>query len=88
MEVKVLKIIPITGWGNLRGLALVRIGPITIRGFRVIQQPDQRAWVAPPQREIERDGRKVHFPIVELPRDVKQVVQHKVLERWRTEVSE
>jgi DNA-binding cell septation regulator SpoVG len=38
--------------GNLRAIADVRVGPLLIRGVRVIQQPGNRPYMALPQTLI------------------------------------
>ena len=47
--------------GNLKGFATVEVGPWTIRGCRIIQQPGQQPYVAMPQAQ-SADGR--YFPVV------------------------
>jgi DNA-binding cell septation regulator SpoVG len=39
--------------GNLRALCAVKIGPLTVHGCRVIQQNQQAAYVALPQRPVD-----------------------------------
>ncbi len=55
-DITVIKIQPLTHTGNLRAFADVKIGPVEIKGFRVIQQPGQKAWVSVPQQQ-SREGR-------------------------------
>ena len=55
-DITVIKIQPLTNTGNLRAFADVRIGPVTIKGFRVVQQPGQQGWVSVPQQQ-NRDGK-------------------------------
>lgn len=70
--------------GNLKALADVRLGrSIRVYGFRVIQQPEQKAWVSPPQRSWEgQDGKTKWAPIVELTGDLKDEVDQAVLEAF------
>lgn len=47
--------------GSIRAYARVKLGPLTIAGVKVIQQPGQRAWVRLPDQQ-GKDGR--WYPIV------------------------
>ena len=51
-------------FGSLRALVSVRLGDMEIRGFKVIDQGEGKAWVAEPDREIIRDGKKDYYKIV------------------------
>jgi DNA-binding cell septation regulator SpoVG len=59
---------PISNAGNLRAFANITIGDnkIRISDVRVIQQPNQRAWVSMPSRAYEQNGQRKWAPIVEL----------------------
>src|SRR5438309_9413416 len=58
---------PITNAGNLRAFAVVNIADkIKIHGVRVIQQPNQEAWVSMPSRAYEKDGQRKWAPTVEI----------------------
>ena len=68
---------PIKNGGNLRAMATVRIGPLTVHGVRVIQQPGQKAWISLPQRQDE-SGR--YFPVITTDDDhLKNTIRDKVL---------
>jgi DNA-binding cell septation regulator SpoVG len=56
--------IKLVDFGSLKALVSVQIHGMEIRGFKVIDQGDDKPWVAPPSREILRDGRKEYFNIV------------------------
>lgn len=56
MEIRVLKVTPIERSGNLKGFASVRIGDIEIGGFRIIEQPGQRAWQKVPEPGVGGDA--------------------------------
>ncbi|GEM_PF-3508202 len=51
-------------FGSLRALVSVQMGDMEVRGFKVIDQGNGQPWVAPPSREITRDGRKEYYDIV------------------------
>ena len=60
--IRVVAVQPLAGAGNLKAFADVQIDGLTVKGFRVIQQSGQRAWVSVPQQQA-KDGR--YFNIVE-----------------------
>jgi DNA-binding cell septation regulator SpoVG len=58
---------PITGAGNLRAFATINVGGrVRISDVRVIQQPNQEAWVSMPSRAYEKDGQRKWSPTVEI----------------------
>ncbi len=77
-NIAILRITPITGHGNLRGFADVKVGEITICDCRIVQQAGQAAYVAGPQR-LEH-GR--WWPLVKLSPALRQRVQQAVLTAW------
>jgi DNA-binding cell septation regulator SpoVG len=74
----------ITGAGSLRGFAVVTIaGKIRISDVRIIQQPNQRPWVAMPSRAFEQNGERKWSPIVELiDDDLKSEIANAVLAEY------
>lgn len=58
--------IRLVDFGSLKALVSVQIGEMEIRGFKVIDEGrgDSKRWVAPPSREIIRDGKKEYYNIV------------------------
>lgn len=54
--IEVLDVRRVENGGNLKALATVKTGCLKTHGWRVIQQPGQRAWVSVPQ-EQDRNGR-------------------------------
>ncbi len=81
MEIRVLKIKKIEK-GALQAFVDVQIGQVQIKGFRVVKQPDQSAWVSVPQTEQVKSGEKRYFNLIELPNDLKRKVQDAVLAAW------
>jgi DNA-binding cell septation regulator SpoVG len=80
MTATVKELRPLSGAGNLKAFAVAEIGPWTIRGLRIIQQPGQRAYVALPQ-EKTADGR--YFPILQTnDTSLKDTIQAAVLQAW------
>lgn len=53
-------------FGSMRALVSVQFGDFEIRGFKVIDQGNGRPWVAPPSREITREGKKEYYDIVRI----------------------
>jgi DNA-binding cell septation regulator SpoVG len=72
------------GQGNLKALADVKIGrSLRIYGFRIIQQPHQRAWVSPPQHTYQgKDGTVRYSPMCELSGTLKSAVDECILQAW------
>lgn len=70
--------------GNLKALADVKVGKsLKIFGIRVIQQPNQRAYVSPPQRQWQdKDGKTRYAPMLELSGELKDEVEAAVLLEW------
>jgi DNA-binding cell septation regulator SpoVG len=82
--ITILAIHPLQG-SNLKAFVDVQLGAVVVHGFRVIQQPGQRAWVSPPQREWMADGRKRFAPVIELSGDLKRRVEAAILQAWQAE---
>jgi len=84
-HVEVTRIIPIRR-GSLQAFATILLdGTMRINSLRIIQQPNQAAWVSLPQSEkINEDGSKSYFPIIEVEPDIKEAIQRAVLKEWET----
>jgi DNA-binding cell septation regulator SpoVG len=84
--VEVLELRRVENAGNLKAFAKVRLGCIVIHGCRVIQQPEQKPWVALPQTPARKkaDGAgSGWFPAVAITnRNVLDQVRDSVLEAW------
>jgi DNA-binding cell septation regulator SpoVG len=77
--IEVLEVRPVTA-GNVRAFCKVRLGAVVIHGCKVVQQPNQRAWVALPQQQ-SKDGK--WFPVVEITSEsLLERVRAAVLEAW------
>jgi len=79
--IRVLKIKKIEK-GALQAFVDVEIGQVQIKGFRVVKQPDQSAWVSVPQTEYVKNGEKRYANLIELPDGLKRKVQDAVLAAW------
>jgi|ERR671915_2654889 hypothetical protein len=85
VPIEVLKVTPIPNGGNLKAYISVRVGPWTIHGIRVVQQPGQRAWVSLPQAEGKPDssGKRAWWPLIECAdKTLKQAIAAAVLKAW------
>jgi DNA-binding cell septation regulator SpoVG len=73
-------------FGSLKALVSVNIDGMEIRGFKVIDQGDSKPWIAPPSREIHRDGKKEYYNIVRFDdEEKKKAFNEKILEAYRTQ---
>jgi DNA-binding cell septation regulator SpoVG len=75
--------------GNLRAFVDVEIlRAITIRSFRVVQEPLKRAWVSVPQREYtDAAGQRTFAPVVELRPDLKMRLFKAILIAWQKAIA-
>jgi DNA-binding cell septation regulator SpoVG len=71
--------------GNLKAFVDIQLGQsLIIKGFRIVQQPGQKAWVAAPQREYTgADGKPRYAPIVELSGALKRAVEQVIVQAWK-----
>ena len=66
--------------GSLRAYASVKIGPLTVHDFRVIEQSGQAAWVSVPQKAWNTpQGERKFSPLLELPPDWKRPLTDAVI---------
>jgi hypothetical protein len=79
-RVEVVALRPSTHPGNVKAYVTVRLGPVLICGFKIVQQAGQRAWVAEPQ--IERGGRYWRVVVIENP-DLWAHVRATILDHWQ-----
>ncbi|WP_309720327.1 hypothetical protein [Armatimonas sp.] len=75
--------------GNLKAFCDVRFGKwLTVKGFRVVQQPGHAAWCGLPSnfRDDEDSApgatKKRWFPLVEMPESWKRAAEVAVLAAW------
>ena len=80
-EIIVTKVQPVANSGNLKAFADVKIGSLVVKGFRIVQQPDQAAWVSVPQQKSE-DGKYYNSVYFE-DRAVFDQVRAEVLAAWQ-----
>ena len=69
--------------GNLRAFVKLKIGDIVFHDFRIIKQPNQRAWVsAPVSTWVDETGLKHYKTIVEFPQELKREISEAVLNAY------
>ena len=69
--------------GSLLAFFTVVLGAIRIHSCGVFQRPDGTVWVSLPRREwTDPDGNRHFFPLVELPRNLRQRIEETVQEAW------
>jgi DNA-binding cell septation regulator SpoVG len=76
-EVKILEV-KNTSKGNVKAFVTIALNGLTIRGCKVIQQANQRAWFALPQ--VESGGK--YYPVVEAEPELKEAISKAVLGAW------
>ena len=73
-------------FGSLKALVTVQLEDVQIRGFKVIDQGQGKAWVAPPSREVVRDGKKEYFDVVRfVDEDARREFNSWILASYRAE---
>ena len=91
--IEVLEMRRVEACGSVRACAKLRVGGFKIHGVKVIQQPDQRPWIALPQQpaRAKADGSGAGwFPVIEATPELISRIRAVVLEhcsRWRTSAS-
>lgn len=71
--------------GNVKAFCRVRIGALVLSGFKVVQQPGQRAWVSIPQL---RDDKGHYYPMLQvLSPALKEQITEAVLTAWQISVA-
>ena len=72
--------------GNLKAFVTVTIERVTIKGFRIVQQPGKKAWVSVPQQEwTDNKGERRYSNIIELPDDLLKHTRQIILDEWGQE---
>lgn len=75
-------------FGSLRALVDITFDSLEIKGFKVIDSGEGNPWVAPPSREVIKDGEKRYYDVVRFSDDdAKHDFQSWVLKAYRKEVA-
>lgn len=83
-KVEILSIIPMEGRGALRAYVNVRIGPLIINDFRIVKEPNKRAWVSLPVQAWKTEyGTTKYRTIVSIEdENLKQHITIAILQAW------
>jgi len=84
MKIKILDI-RLQDKEPLRGFADVELdNGLVIRNFKIIQQPNERAYIIAPQAMWKgQQGKTNYRPIISMPHDVKQWVESAILAEYQ-----
>jgi hypothetical protein len=80
---EVLKIAPTTA-GTVKAFVYIRVGAVTIKGAKIMQQPGQAAWLAMPDRSYVVSGKAECAPIIELDKSLRERATEVVLTAWKS----
>ena len=85
--IEILNIRPLTGSGTVQAFVDFRIAEkLTVYGAKIIQQANQQAWIAMPDRSYEVDGETRYAPIVKIEDPaLREKVQQSILAAWEQE---
>jgi DNA-binding cell septation regulator SpoVG len=78
--IQVLAIRKLDGKSTVKAFVDVQIGGVTLKGCKIVQQPDQRAWLAMPSTKSDRGWNNV----VELSKPLRERATAVVLAAWST----
>jgi DNA-binding cell septation regulator SpoVG len=81
-KIEVIAISPLANAGNLKAVVSVRLGGVIIHDCKIIQQPNQHAWVSLPQREYQQDGERKYKAVVEMTEPLRRELSRIVLATW------
>jgi hypothetical protein len=80
----------VTAKAPLRALADVILscseGGITIRRCAVFEKPGEPPWANLPRLPVDKDGKRIYVPLIEMQRDLKKRVLDAVLDAYRKKV--
>jgi DNA-binding cell septation regulator SpoVG len=76
--IEVLALRRLDGRSTVKAFVDVKLGGVTLKGCKIVQQDGQRAWVAMPSIKTERAWQNV----VELTKPLRERVTELVLAKW------
>ncbi len=82
---EVIDLYPVTEAGSLRAYLSIKIGPLVVHKWRLIQQDGQAAWLSPPQ-EIWTDqasGERRFKTLLDVPREWKPALANVAVAAWQ-----
>ncbi len=84
---EVVGIRPVENAGALKAYVSVKVGPLTIHDFRIIEQPGPDAWVSVPQKAwTTAQGERKYSPLLDLPKEWKAALTNAVIAAWQDEL--
>ena len=78
----------IEGSTNLKALATVKVGPLTIKKIRLICVPGQKEFATWPQESYESEGKRKWFQLIDAPREWSQPLSEAVAEAYANALRE
>ena len=78
--IEVLAIRKLDGASSVKAFVDIRLGGVTLKGCKVVQQEGQKAWLATPSVKTNHGWQNV----VELSRDLRERCTEIVLEAWES----
>jgi DNA-binding cell septation regulator SpoVG len=79
--IEVLAIRALDGKSNVKAFVDIKLGAITNRGCKIVQQPDRKAWLAMPSIKTDRAWNNV---VEIVSKDLKARITEVVLQAWST----
>lgn len=81
-DIRVVRI-KMLGKGTLKALVDIQLGPLTIRGLRVIEDGAKGMWVSWPQDRFRTpEGFYRYFDIVQPTREIAEAVSQAIMKTW------
>lgn len=77
--IEVVAIRKYDGTGSLKAFVDIRLGGITLKGCKIVQQDDKAAWVAMPSTKTEHGWQNV----VEVTKSLRERITDVVLAEWQ-----
>lgn len=72
-QIEVFDVRPTVKAGNVKAICSIRVGGVTIKEAKIVQQPGQKAWLAMPDRQWTGNDSKTRYrPLVELSDSLKK----------------
>ena len=83
MKIEIIELKKLNGDSNLKAICDFRLGDSEFYSWRVIQQPDQQAWVSSPQECWADDAGKKHYkPYIKLSKELSKIVSDAIIKAY------
>lgn len=73
---------------TLKAICDFKLGDSEFYSWRIIQQPDQHAWVSPPQESWMDGDTKKYKPLIKLKPELMKIVSDKLLDAYEKEINQ